>query len=198
MKNRRIAIASFLVVAILVMGIGFAAITGTLNIAGTAKYQNSGEIKSDVHTAVKFKSATGVQNCTATITDTLGDAANMSVTFIDQTTEPETFYAIAEYVIMYGEGENTDNLAPVMFEDYGADDITNNNADFGLSVKWLDEEDNEIADITTYELEFGHTVTLEVTVSYTSTDSQGTNATGGFNISLPYTYQGENTGVVIE
>ena len=39
MKKRKIVLTSFLLVAVLVMGIGFAAVADTLNITGTATFR---------------------------------------------------------------------------------------------------------------------------------------------------------------
>ena len=55
MKKRRIAIASFLMLAVLVMGIGFAAIADTLFIQGTANIVNADEVLGQKDAAIKFK-----------------------------------------------------------------------------------------------------------------------------------------------
>lgn len=59
MKNRRIAIASFLLIAVLVMGIGFAAVADNLNIGGSAR-ANSSQTATVFDEKVYFSAATKV------------------------------------------------------------------------------------------------------------------------------------------
>lgn len=66
MKNRRIAIASFLLIAVLVMGIGFAAVADNLNIGGSAR-ANSSQTATVFDEKVYFSAADKVAG-TGTIT----------------------------------------------------------------------------------------------------------------------------------
>lgn len=164
MKNRRIVIVAFLLSAVMVMGIGFATVTGQLNIMGTAKYNSFSETSSDVHTAVKFTNATAIENCTATITDTTtGDTANLIITFNDTDAEANTgenaFTASAKYTISY---ETADASLPTI--QFSAPTISNDNDKFVVTYEWTDGKDtiapNGTAELTitvTYETEANET-----------------------------------------
>ena len=58
MKKRRIVLSSHLVVAILVMGIGFAALADTLDVSGSAPFRPASVVATDVNAAIKFLDAT--------------------------------------------------------------------------------------------------------------------------------------------
>lgn len=174
MKNRRFAIVAFLLVATLVMGIGFATVTGQLNINGNAKYNSKAETDSSVHGAVKFTAAAGDANCTAKITDTVnGDIANMIVIFNDQNGTGELFTATATYTVKY---ETTDMSLPDIT--FSVPNITNTNSDkFEVSTSW---------DSTAPTLKPGEEATLTVTVSYQATASETGVQNATITIPLPY------------
>ena len=79
MKNRKTIIVAFLLVAALCLGIGYAALTDTLNINGTANISKSAaetEFDEDVY----FTSASG-NGCSAAIADgNKPDAATLTIT----------------------------------------------------------------------------------------------------------------------
>lgn len=182
MKNRRFAITVFLLVATLVMGIGFAAVSGQLNITGTAKYNSFTETSSDVHSAIKFTEASAVKNCTASITDTQnGDSADLTVTFNDETSENDgdDFEAVAIYTIAY---ESTDTtLSPVTFSD---PDISCDNDNFVVTCEWVNGKntiephgtDNHDASVAQ----------IKVTVRYNHSDDEQSVETAIITITLPY------------
>lgn len=182
MKNRRFAIVAFLLVATLVMGIGFAAVTGQLNITGTAKYNSFTETSSDVHSAIKFTEATAVKNCTATITDTQnGDSADLTVTFNDETSsnEGDDFEAVAIYTIAY---ESTDTtLSPVEFS---APVIDCDNSHFTVTYEWVDGK-NTIEPHGTDNHE-ASVAQVKVTVRYNHSDNEQSVETAIITIKLPY------------
>lgn len=65
MKKRRIVIASFLLIAILVMGIGFAKVADTLLITGRASYRPATMVAGEVATAIHFDSDFGAKVTTS-------------------------------------------------------------------------------------------------------------------------------------
>ena len=64
MKNRRITLAAFLLIAVLVMGIGFAAVTDNLEINGEAS-ANTTEATKDFDADVYFSAAEKVASASA-------------------------------------------------------------------------------------------------------------------------------------
>ena len=173
MKNRRIVIVAFLLSAVMVMGIGFATVTGQLNIMGTAKYNSFSETSSDVHTAVKFTDATPVENCTATITDTVtGDTANMIVTFNDTDADANTFTASATYTISY---ESSDSSLPTI--EFADPTISNDNNRFVVTYSWKDGK-NQVAPNGSIE--------LTITVTYEATAAETGVQNAIITIPLPY------------
>lgn len=182
MKNRRFAIVAFLLVATLVMGIGFATVTGQLNIMGTAKYNSYGETSSDVHTAVKFTDATAIENCTAAITDTTtGDTANMIITFNDVDAGANRFEASAVYTITYASTDTT--LPTIEFADPVA---TNDNSRFVVSYEW----ENGVKTLAP-----NGTTKLTVTVVFEATAEDVGVQNAIITIPLPYASVTSNMGV---
>ena len=179
MKNRRIAITAFLLIATLVMGIGFATVTGQLNIMGTAKYNSFAETSSDVHTAVKFVEVKNVTNCTAKITDTaMGDTANIIIAFNDADEDANTFTASATYVIAY---ESTDTTLPaVTFSDPTP---SNDNPKFVVTFSWKDSDKTVAPHATDAPVD---TVELTVTVTYAAEANETGVQNAIITIPLPY------------
>ena len=134
MKKRRLVVAAFLLCATLLMGIGYAAISGQLTINGTATYNGTGEVGSDIHTAVKFTNATAMTNCTAAITDTAtGNVANMIVTFNDTEGVAGTeFTATAKYTVAY---ETEDQTLPKIVFEAPVPQLTGD-SNFSVAVDW--------------------------------------------------------------
>ena len=117
MKKRRIAIASFLMLAVLVMGIGFAAIADTLFIQGTANIVNADEVLGQKDAAIKFKevisqdppvsAAEGAVTLLAKLNETDEDKAvfDLTINLIKDRTEP--YYAEAVYKVVYETANTT-------------------------------------------------------------------------------------------
>ena len=79
MKNRKTIIVAFLLVAALCLGIGYAALTDTLNINGTANI-SKGAAETEFDEDVYFTSASG-NGCSAAIADgNKPDAATLTIT----------------------------------------------------------------------------------------------------------------------
>lgn len=100
MKNRRNIIVAFLLCACLLVGIGYAQVTGMLSISGTARFNGEDTLSNEVTSAVKFQSARAIANCdSATVSgDDFGD---MTVVINDAVGTAATFTAQAAFVIVY-------------------------------------------------------------------------------------------------
>ena len=108
MKNRRNIIVAFLLCACLIVGIGYAQVTGTLAISGTARFNGSSVLASEVTSAVKFVGATAGDNCdSATISSE--DYGDMTVVINDAVGSVATFTATATFTVGY---ETTDTTFP--------------------------------------------------------------------------------------
>lgn len=110
MKNRKLFIMSFLVAATLVVGVGFAALTGSLDVTGTAKFVGSGVADVEVRNALNFTKAQAGQNAVASLTRTdpltgFSKYADLTVEFhdLDGSTLGQRYDAYADYTITYGE-----------------------------------------------------------------------------------------------
>ena len=176
MKKRNLVFVAFMLCATLVMGVGFAALSGTLNITGTAYFNGTAATNSDILSSLKFTNAAAGDNCTAAVaTD---HSATMDVVFNDtEGTVGEVFTATATYTIAYTSTTAT-NLPDVKFST-PAPTITSaaGSAGFAISTDWN-------ADTT---LAFGNTVTITVTVTYTNQDPVVTDTVSAtIAVPLPY------------
>lgn len=125
MKNRKLFIVSFLVVATLVVGVGFAAINGSLKIVGDAAYYGHELLQGNVAQSLSFISAEAVENeqtesGEAVCLPGLGEkttingvdvyqTATLDISFFDKDGEfsesdanRKTFTATARYTVKYG------------------------------------------------------------------------------------------------
>ena len=176
MNKRNLAIAAFLLCATLVMGIGFAALTGTLNITGTAYFNGTAATNSDILSSLKFTNAQAGDNCTAAVaTD---HSATMDVVFNDtEGTVGEVFTATATYTIEYTSTTAT-NLPDVVFST-PVPTITSaaGSQGFAISTDW---DANQT-------LSFGDTITITVTVTYINQDPVVTDTVSAtIAVPLPY------------
>ena len=179
MKNRRFALVAFLLVATLVMGIGFATVTGQLNIMGTAKYNSYAETSSDVHTAVRFTTIEGISNCTAEITDKqMGDTANIIIAFTDSDELANEFVAEATYVIAY---ESTDTSLPSVT--FATLDVTNTNDRFVVTYEWIGDDQTVAPHAADSAVD---TIKVKVTVTYNAEANETGVQNAIITIKLPY------------
>ncbi len=147
-KNRRIAIISFVLVAILLLGIGFAQLTDVLTIGGTAGVDadNSQEVfDGDVY----FSNAVAnIERVTASIDATDKDVATMTVK--DNVLKEVGDEAIATFTV------KSESDLPV----YLTPSVTNSNPEyFNVYTTWD----------TTKTLQPGQTVDITVTVKLAKT-----------------------------
>lgn len=179
MKKRRIAIAAFLLAATLVMGVGFAAITGTLNITGTAYFHGKSATSSDILAAIRFTDNISVNDESIVVANKKSDhAASMDVTFRDTDAVPgEVFTATATYEIEYT-SDKVATLPDITFS-VPAPTITSaaGSPGFAITTNWNAPQ----------TISFGDTITVTVTVTYTNQDPAETGSVSAtIAVPLPY------------
>ena len=115
MKNRRLAIVSFLLIAVLVMGVGFAALVDTLNVTGSATFRPAAVVETDVDAAIYFTQAEadGDYCISASIKTSDPDEATMTVYFNDAGEVDRTYTATATFTVVYQPQEENAHLPAV-------------------------------------------------------------------------------------
>ncbi len=177
MKKRRIAIASFLLIAVLVMGIGFATLTDNLFIKGEASLATT-SAQSDFDADVRFKAAVVVENTggtntatpdSAVVGETDKDSATFYVKSLGKKDESVTFKFTIENV--------SDEFDAKITLDTGYPTTTDaTNFDITYSIK------NNDVDTGAIICEAGGTVDVYVTVKLLNTPSE--NMSAAFNVNL--------------
>ena len=191
MKKRRIVIISFVLVAVLAIGVGFAAVADTLLIQGNFNFRNATEILGSKDAAIKFtgdvttipeQTATeGAVSITANASD---DTASMHVSVNGITVEDgdtvTPYVAVAVYDVKYDTTDTT--LDPVHLS---------------VSVSETSVAGLEItAEPSTTVLSQGQTMQVTVTVTYTPTvdaNNNGSEITETFEIRLEYSDRATET-----
>ena len=115
MKNRRFAIVSFVLIAVLVMGVGFAALVDTLNVTGSATFRPAAVVETDVDAAIYFTQAEadGDYCISASVKTSDPDEATMTVYFNDAGEVDRTYTATATFTVVYQPQEDNAHLPAV-------------------------------------------------------------------------------------
>ncbi|MBQ9781068.1 MAG: hypothetical protein IJW00_09010 [Clostridia bacterium] len=193
MKNRKLVIVAFMLVAAMVMGIGYAAISGTLTITGTASAFTPNQ--ESVQTAVHFTGTTGNNNDDdVTATATAGSqAATMEITFnldeaVDDSDTVEmkagnTITKTATYEIEYTVSGAT--ASTVLPNAVVTPSVTNDKTE--LAISWSVEGASNVT-TTSFEMPITAKVTVTVTAVLTLTEDMlnSTVTDYSFTISMPY------------
>ena len=185
MKKRRIVLASFLILAVLVMGIGFAALVETLNLTGTATYRPTSVVETDVSSAIKFTKATPDGNYCVSATVLDEDNADMTVIFNDAG-ESDTFVAVATYIVKYDAAENA-HLPTVHLTPTAAVTLlgTTTPAE-GFTIKVEHSHPNEQAVDNMFAPGEEMTITVTVTCDASQIANQTSNTTASISVALAY------------
>ena len=165
MRNRKRIIVSFMIVACLLMAVGFAALTDTLNINGEAEVDftsaNSG-FDADVY----FSDAAAANNGDSAVVTVDPDIARFSVRSLTAKGETATFtFTVAN-----------DNEFTAYVKVNNDKSLNNNTEYFAVTM-----------DQTTFEVEAGGTTTFTVTVELLKTpqlDTLGDKVTASFVLEL--------------
>lgn len=190
MKNRRTIIVAFLVVAMLVVGIGYAAVNGTLNITGQATFTGQNMVSSDIYQALKFSAVTLTVNgtdysdiCTASIDS--NHAAKMNVNFKDGSAiAGAVFTAKATFTVTY---DTADTSLPDILVSKATPTITSAAGSPGWHI-----ETDMTSDVT---LSPSGSFQVTVTVKYTNQDPAVLDAVSAV-INVPMMFATVATGSV--
>lgn len=205
MKNRKLLIMSFLVAATLVVGVGFAALTGSLDVTGTAKFIGSGMADVEVRNALNFTKAQAGQNAVASLTSAdpvtgFSKYADLTVEFhdLDGSTLGQSYEAYADYTITYGEDEellpdmtlcsldtksSAEHKATVTITETGTAKGT-----FTIDAYWVTAEGVNLGK-DSQVLKAGQSVIMRVVVTYkedTEADHPQDSFSANITVSLPF------------
>lgn len=182
MKKRRIAIASFLLIAVLVMGIGFAALTDNLFIKGEATLATT-SAQTDFDADVFFNAAVVVENTggsnkastpdSAVVGATDKDSATFYVKSLGQKNESVTF----KFTIQ----NNSDEFDAVITLD-ATYPTTTDSTNFYITYSI---EEGVVDNTGSITCDASSTVDVYVTVKLLNTPSE--NMTAAFNVNLTAT-----------
>ncbi len=185
MKQRRLVIVSFLLVAVLVMGVAYAALSDNLFIKGEASVATTGaqkEFDSDVY----FKTADIVSGGGSNPTDvSAGEVDDIAVGQSDNDSATFQIYSLAkqgESITFFVTIENvSDEFDAVVTLDTGYPTATNDKfrIEYSTNVNFPDPAENTI---TCYA---GKTATVYVRVTLVA--SPEVNLTSAFNVNLTAT-----------
>ena len=193
MKNRRIAITSFLLLAVLVMGIGFAAVADTLNITGTATFRPTNVVNDRVDAAIKFSGAEadGIY-CTAASYS--ADSADMTV-LINDAGERDEFNAVATYKVIYDTTDTTYPAVEISVEDSISKALGSDVAIDGFSLNVAYEYAANAA--VEGKLSPGEEMTVTVTVSYNTANAPDLAEVSLASIAIALHYSTEDLAVTL-
>lgn len=200
MKKRRLAFAAFLLIAVLVMGIGFAALVDTLNITGTATFRPAAVVETDVDAAIYFSKATPTDEegyCVSATVKTDPDEAGMTVVFNDAGETDRTYVATAQFEVVYQPTDSNAHLPAVKLDWTATATVpgTNELAP-GFSVSVAHEHIGEVAEEGYFSP--GETMLVTVTVTCDATRITNTTSNSAANISVALSYNTEATDTSAE
>ena len=188
MKKRRIVLASFLLIAVLVMAIGFAALVDTLNITGTATFRPAAVVETDVDAAIYFTQATPDENyCVSATVKADPDEAGMTVVFNDAGETNRTYEAVAEFIVVYQPNDNNAHLPAVKLEAVASAITTGTTtAAPGFDVSVDHEHIGEVAEAGYFSP--GETMKIIVTVTCDADQITNTTSNTAASISVALNY----------
>lgn len=174
MKNKKLIITAFLLLATLTIGIGYAALSDVLTVSGLAKVSFS-EAESEFDTDVYFASAT-LETPNSKDTVTVDSADNDIVTF-----NPGSFLKIGDTVtaVLTIQNDSTTPASVAMTTTPSSDNFT-------YSVKWADGD----ADATTAKViaANGGTAVVKVSVTFSKLPEElTTDMSNSFTVKLTAT-----------
>lgn len=189
MKNRARIITAFLLCACLLVGVGYAQISGQLIIGGNARFNGQSELTSKVKEAVIFSNAVPNDvNCiSASITDNAKKTADMTVVINDAVGVADTFSASATYTITY----DTEEAYPEVSFGVPTPTITSVNSLTGWTITAVFQ--NPVGEASVSEgvatLAPGASIDVVVTVMYNNNSTgEVFKGTDNATISVPLNY----------
>ena len=191
MKNRRIVLTSLMLIAVLVMGIGFASLVETLRIGGSATFRPTNVVETEVASAIKFveDSATPDEDYCVSATISGDNDAAMIVVFNDAGVQ-DVFTAVATFKVVYQATETT-HLPSVTLTPVAAINLLGESgAAEGFTIQVAHEHDTTPA--VAGKFSPGETMTITVTVTYDATVDPSVAANYIANISVALNYYTED------
>ena len=186
MKNRRLAITSFILIAVLVMGIGFAALVDTLNITGTATFRPAAVVETDVDAAIYFTDAVSDENyCVSATVKADPDEAGMTVVFNDAGEVNRTYDASATFTVVYKPTDASAHLPAVKLEAVASAIVPGTATEAEVEHVHVNAEGEEI-DKELFEP--GDTMLIIVTVYCDATKITNTSSNTAASISVALNY----------
>lgn len=188
MKKRRLVLGSLLLAAVLVMGIGFAALVDTLNITGTATFRPAGVVETDVDAAIYFTTAAPDEDyCISANVDSNPDIAYMTVVFNDAGETNRIYEATATFTVLYQPTDANAHLPAVKLTPSASILTTGtSNPAPGFTVNVAHEHIGAVAE----EGMFSPGESMKVTVTVTCNADEITNTTSNseatISVSLAY------------
>lgn len=181
MKKRRIAIVAFMLATVLTLGVGYAAVSGVLNITGTGTFRGNNLAQNEILKAIKLTNPTPDDYATATITTdaVTGEqhTAVINVNFNDTTGEAKTYVSVTTITIDYSTATGAENYPDVVIE---APILTQpQDPNWTVETDWTEGK----------TLAFGTTTTITVTVKYKCDNPEtvaNATTTGNFAIKMNF------------
>lgn len=188
MKKRRLAIASFLLIAVLMMAIGFAALVDTLNVTGTATFRPATVVETDVDAAIYFTEATPDENyCVSATVKADPDEAGMTVVFNDAGETNRTYEAVAKFIVVYQPADPNAHL-PAVKLDAVASAIVPGTAELatGFEVIVTHEHIGEVAEEGYFSPGESMEITVTVICDATQITNTASNSQASISVALNY------------
>lgn len=178
MKNRKTVVVAFLLVAVMLLGVGYAALTDTLTIIGNATIDMTGA-QNNFDEKIYFSDADILHQGTGNKTN---DQA--SFTADDATYQIHSLATKDEYATLKFEITNDSNV-PVLLS-VAANNPTNSNAQF-FTVTYEYFTDVDLTQATTLSTPVASKDKLYVKVTVTVADAVTSQTTGSFGLALNVT-----------
>ena len=172
MKNRRLLITSFLLVATLLIGVGYAATVGQLSVRGSASFRPADAVVNSKEEAIKFSqndeiqttktltpnNASGLDPITITPAVTSDDEATLYV-IVKGVADVSVYEATATFTVLYDTADQSFDPVYVVAQ---VNEPTNPNFEYEVEILNEDGSSN-----TEYKLVAGEKIKVKVTVTYT-------------------------------
>ncbi len=177
MRNRRFAIVSFIVVAVMLMGIGFAATTTTINLTGYINF-NKNQVNENFDFDIELTGTPEIaayDKDGAPITGLAGNVLSASIDSQDPDVGSITakhFADLGEYVVAKYQIQNKGETGSIAGLDIAVNTQTSSNGDYFTVEKTFSKEADGVGAAATYDLAPGETcwVTIVMTVKDIPTD----------------------------
>ena len=189
MKNRRLVLVAFLLCASILVGVGYATVSGALSIGGTATFNGQDSISSVVQSSVKFTAATSEDAAVETLTFTT-TTGTMDVVFNDAVGNEAEFGASATFTVSYENTDESATMPDVTFDIIASMDTIGNLTVDGWDINVVCKREGVTLEEDAITLAPGQSIDVIVTVTFDNTEATGDvfkNTTkANINVALEY------------